>query len=165
MNYIHCATIARLPGNPSTPIPIPLLSVRLQKRMLMPAAPLPTGRLIFYTPPVLGGTALFDNLAPMVRKIQCPKDPEFYTPLVLNCGKGQHLPALEVYKNQSPTHPRKHPPSRYPSLFPPPQRGKPTLPSRFTHSVRGVSNRYPANAGKVSASATRVKRAYPMSLD
>ena len=30
------------------------------------------------------------------------KDPEFYTPLALNCQKGQHLPALEVYKNQSP---------------------------------------------------------------
>ena len=35
-------------------------------------------------------------------KILCPKDPEFYTPLVLNPGKGQHLSALEVYKNQSP---------------------------------------------------------------
>ena len=35
-------------------------------------------------------------------KILCPEDPEFYTPLVLNCQKGQHLPALEVYKNQSP---------------------------------------------------------------
>ena len=31
------------------------------------------------------------------------KDPEFYTLLALNCQKGQHLPALEVYKNQSPT--------------------------------------------------------------
>ena len=36
-------------------------------------------------------------------KILCPKDPEFYTPLPLNCQKGRHLPALEVYKNQSPT--------------------------------------------------------------
>ena len=27
---------------------------------------------------------------------------DFYTPLALNCQKGQHLPALEVYKNQSP---------------------------------------------------------------
>ena len=35
-------------------------------------------------------------------KILCPKDPEFHTPLALNCRKGQHLPALEVYKNQSP---------------------------------------------------------------
>ena len=35
-------------------------------------------------------------------KILCPKDPEFYTPLALNCQKGQHLPAPEVYKNQSP---------------------------------------------------------------
>ena len=35
-------------------------------------------------------------------KILCPKDPEFYTPLALNRQKGQHLPALEVYKNQSP---------------------------------------------------------------
>ena len=35
-------------------------------------------------------------------KILCPKDPEFYTPLALNCQKGQHLPALEVYKIQFP---------------------------------------------------------------
>ena len=28
---------------------------------------------------------------------------DFYTPLALNCEKGQHLPALEVYKNQSPS--------------------------------------------------------------
>ena len=27
----------------------------------------------------------------------------FCTPLALNCEKGQHLPALEVYKNQSPS--------------------------------------------------------------
>ena len=32
-------------------------------------------------------------------KSLCPKDPEFYTPLALNCQKG---PAPEVYKNQSP---------------------------------------------------------------
>ena len=35
-------------------------------------------------------------------KILCPKDPDFYTPLALKTAKGQHLPALEVYKNQSP---------------------------------------------------------------
>ena len=35
-------------------------------------------------------------------KILCPKDPDFYTPLVLKMAKGQHLPALVVYKNQSP---------------------------------------------------------------
>ena len=35
-------------------------------------------------------------------KILCPKDPDFYTPLVLKTSKGQHLPALVVYKNQSP---------------------------------------------------------------
>ena len=28
---------------------------------------------------------------------------DFYTPLALNCQKGQHLPALEVYKSQSPS--------------------------------------------------------------
>ena len=27
---------------------------------------------------------------------------DFYTPLALNCVKRQHLPAPEVYKNQSP---------------------------------------------------------------
>ena len=36
-------------------------------------------------------------------KILCPKDPDFYTPLALKTAKGQHLPALVVYKNQSPT--------------------------------------------------------------
>ena len=35
-------------------------------------------------------------------KILCPKDPDFYTPLALKTAKGQHLPALEVYKNPSP---------------------------------------------------------------
>ena len=35
-------------------------------------------------------------------KILCPKDPDFYTPLALKRAKWQHLPALEVYKNQSP---------------------------------------------------------------
>ena len=28
---------------------------------------------------------------------------DLYTPLALNCQKGQHLPALEVYKNQGKT--------------------------------------------------------------
>ena len=35
-------------------------------------------------------------------KIMCANDPEFYTPLALNCAKGQHLPAPEVYNYQSP---------------------------------------------------------------
>ena len=35
-------------------------------------------------------------------KILCPKDPEFYTPLALNCQNGHQLPAPEVYENQSP---------------------------------------------------------------
>ena len=35
-------------------------------------------------------------------KILCPKDPDFYTPLGLQTAKGQHIPALVVYKNQSP---------------------------------------------------------------
>ena len=34
--------------------------------------------------------------------ILCPKDPEFYTPLVLNCQKRRNLQALEVYEYQSP---------------------------------------------------------------
>ena len=34
-------------------------------------------------------------------KILCPKDPDFYTPLALKTAKGQHLPALVVYKNHS----------------------------------------------------------------
>ena len=35
-------------------------------------------------------------------KILCPKDPDFYTPLALKTAKGQHLPALEVYKISLP---------------------------------------------------------------
>ena len=35
-------------------------------------------------------------------KILCPKDLDFYTPLALKTAKGQHLPALAVYKNRSP---------------------------------------------------------------
>ena len=56
----------------------------------------------FYTSPVLRGAALFDNSAQQCIKSLFPKDPEFYTPLALNCQKGQQLSALEVYKNQSP---------------------------------------------------------------
>ena len=58
----------------------------------------------FYTPPVLRGAALFDNSAPAVyKKTLFSKDLEFYTPLALNRQKGQHLSALEVYKNESPS--------------------------------------------------------------
>ena len=56
----------------------------------------------FYTPPVLGGAALCRFQRQQCIKILCPKDPDFYTPLALKTAKGQHLPALEVYKNQSP---------------------------------------------------------------
>ena len=34
-------------------------------------------------------------------KILFPEDPEFHTPLALNCQKERHLSALEVYKNES----------------------------------------------------------------
>ena len=40
---------------------------------------------------MLGGAALFDNSAPAVYKIQRP-----YTPLALNCQKGQHLPCMKT---------------------------------------------------------------------
>ena len=35
-------------------------------------------------------------------KIRVPRARDFYTPLALKTAKGQHLPALVVYKNQSP---------------------------------------------------------------
>ena len=59
----------------------------------------------FYkTPPVLGGAALFDSSVPAVfSKILCPKNPEFITPLGLNCQKERRHLALEVYENQSPS--------------------------------------------------------------
>ena len=36
-------------------------------------------------------------------KIRVLRAQDFYTPLALKTAKGQHLPALVVYKNQSPT--------------------------------------------------------------
>ena len=56
----------------------------------------------FYAPPVLGGAALFDRSAPAVYKFRVLRAQDFYTPLALNCQEGQHLPALEVFQNQSP---------------------------------------------------------------
>ena len=52
--------------------------------------------------PVLGGATLFETPAPAVHQILGPKDTELYKPLALNCHKVQHLPALVVYKHQSP---------------------------------------------------------------
>ena len=64
----------------------------------------PSWETDFYTPPVLGGAAFSDKTAPAVKKILCPKDPEFYTPLVLNCQKkGSNSQHWRLYKNQSPT--------------------------------------------------------------
>ena len=53
----------------------------------------------FYTPPEKGGAALLDNAALVVYKIQLLRAQDFCTPLLLTCEKGQHLPALVVYKN------------------------------------------------------------------
>ena len=53
----------------------------------------------FYTSQVLGGAALFENSAAAVYKNSSPKDPEFYTPLALNCQKGsnsQHLRCIKI---------------------------------------------------------------------
>ena len=36
-------------------------------------------------------------------KVRVLRAQDFYAPLALKTAKGQHLPALEVYKNQSPT--------------------------------------------------------------
>ena len=47
-------------------------------------------------------------------KIPCPKDPDFYTLLALKTAKGQHLPALEVYTNQSPMVPKEEEPPKKP---------------------------------------------------
>ena len=49
----------------------------------------------FYTPPVLGGRQ-------RCIKIRVLRAQDCYTPLALKTAKGQHLPALVVYKNQSP---------------------------------------------------------------
>ena len=51
---------------------------------------------------MLGGADLFDIQRQRCIQILCPEDPDFYTPLALNCQKGQHLPAQEVYKISLP---------------------------------------------------------------
>ena len=54
-------------------------------------------------------------------KILCPKDPEFYTLLALNCEKGLHLLALEVYKisvSQRSASPKPHPSKPHPCNMP-----------------------------------------------
>ena len=57
----------------------------------------------FYTPPVLAVAALLPFSGPAVCiKIRVLRAQDFYTPLALKTAKGQQLPALEVYKNQSP---------------------------------------------------------------
>ena len=63
----------------------------------------PDGRLIFIHLRCWEVLPFLTSQRQRCIKILCPKDPEFHTPLALNCQKGQHLPALEVYKNQSPT--------------------------------------------------------------
>ena len=42
-------------------------------------------------------------------KIRVLRAQDFYTPLALKTAKGQHLPALEVYKSQSPNLPSSPP--------------------------------------------------------
>ena len=56
----------------------------------------------FYTPQVLGGAALLTIQHQRCIKFRVLRGGNFYTPLPLNCQKGQRLAALEVYKNQSP---------------------------------------------------------------
>ena len=53
----------------------------------------------FCTPPVLGGTALFDKSAPAVSKIRVLRAQDFYIPLALNCQKGstsQHWSCIKI---------------------------------------------------------------------
>ena len=58
----------------------------------------------FYKPPLLRGAAPLDNSAPVTYiYMQGPdREQDFNMSLALNCPKGQHLSALEVFKNQSP---------------------------------------------------------------
>ena len=53
----------------------------------------------YYTPPVLASAC---PLRQWCIKFMCPEGPEFDMPLVLHCQNGQHIPALEVYRNESP---------------------------------------------------------------
>ena len=52
----------------------------------------------FYTPPMLGGAALSDNSAPAVYTISASSGTGFVFTAGTELLKGQHLPALEVYK-------------------------------------------------------------------
>ena len=59
--------------------------------------------LVFLPNPVLGGAALFAFQHQQCIKIRVLRAQDVDTPLSLNGKKGQHLPALEVHKNQSPS--------------------------------------------------------------
>ena len=63
----------------------------------------PSGRLIFMHLTCWEGTAILAMQRQCCIKVLCPKDAQCHTVLALNCQKGSTLPALEVYKNQSPT--------------------------------------------------------------
>ena len=60
------------------------------------------GRLIFIHLQCWEVLPFLANQRQWCIRILCPKDPEFYTPLALNCQKGQHLLAPEVYKISVP---------------------------------------------------------------
>ena len=60
------------------------------------------GRLIFMHAQCWEVLPFFTIQRQRCIKILRSKVPEFYTLLALNRQKGQHLPELELYKNQSP---------------------------------------------------------------
>ena len=60
---------------------------------------------LYNTPPVLGGAAVLTIQSQRCIKLGVLRAQDFhiYTSQALNWQEEQHLPALEVYKNQSPT--------------------------------------------------------------
>ena len=59
------------------------------------------GRLIFIHHRCWEVLSFLTNQRQWCIKFRVLRAQDFYTPLPLNCPKGQHLPALVVYKNQS----------------------------------------------------------------
>ena len=93
-------------GAPTQRIPLSILDDLLERAIVNPSqqpsaalsSPIrDTGRLIFIHLQCWEVLPFCRFQRQRCIKFLCPKDPDFYTPLVLKTAKGQHLPALEVF--------------------------------------------------------------------
>ena len=77
---------------------LPIKSSSIEAHQQVQARHPPPGDLFLYTSPARC-CPFWQFSGSGVLKIFCPKDPEFYTPLVLSCQRRQQLLALVVYKH------------------------------------------------------------------